>query len=135
MKRYIPDAIYECSSVYKFRFQVIFLTYKKQGLFVSADLIQEMDDIFYFVSKKAEIDIEKLDIQPNYVNMIIHCNPKQTPLNIVKNLKGNSARNFFRAHPEIAKDDKWNGHLWDRGYFIGTLGELSEKTVEIFVGK
>lgn len=134
MKKRIPDTTYEGGSVYRFRFRVIFLTYKKQDLFVSADLIQDLEDVFFFVSKKAEIIIESIDIQPCYVNMIIRFSPKQTPLNVIKNLKGNSARNFFRIHPEIAEEDKWNGHLWDRGYYIGTLGDLTEKTVDIFVG-
>ena len=58
---------------------------------------------------------------------------KYAPTDIVKALKGGSARLFFKAHPEIKKSRFWGGHLWSHSYFMSTLGSMSKDVVEKYI--
>jgi putative transposase len=58
--------------------------------------------------------------------------PKLAPADVVKILKGSSARLWFTAHPET-KRKLWGGHLWSPSYYIGTLGEMSKQVVEEYI--
>ena len=56
-----------------------------------------------------------------------------TPTNIVKALKGGSARLFLKNHPEIKYDKFWGGHIWSRSYYMSTLGNMSKEVVAKYI--
>ncbi|MBS7531929.1 transposase [Hazenella sp. IB182353] len=43
-------------------------------------------------------------------------------------LKGISARKLFLKFPRL-KDKLWDGHLWNRSFYIETNGSISEETI------
>ncbi|MBS7529638.1 transposase [Hazenella sp. IB182353] len=43
-------------------------------------------------------------------------------------LKGISARKLFLKFPRL-KDKLWGGHLWNRSFYIETIGSISEETI------
>ena len=47
---------------------------------------------------------------------------------IISYLKGKSALMFFDRHPEARP--KWGDrHLWARGYYVSTVGNVNEETI------
>ena len=52
--------------------------------------------------------------------------------NMVKALKGVSARLLFKAHPEI-KRQLWGGHLWNPSYFVATVSENIEEQIRAYI--
>ncbi|RYZ90118.1 MAG: IS200/IS605 family transposase, partial [Proteobacteria bacterium] len=54
--------------------------------------------------------------------------PKYSPSDIVKQLKGITARKLFLELPKI-KEKLWGGHLWNPSYSIGTVGDMSKDVV------
>jgi len=47
-------------------------------------------------------------------------------------LKGKSALFFFDRHPEIGA--KWGEkHLWARGYYVSTVGNVNEETIREYI--
>ena len=70
---------------------------------------------------------------PDHVHLLISFKPKYSPSNVVKALKGASARLFFQNHPEIKNNKLWGGHLWSHTYYMGTLGNMSKETVEKYI--
>ena len=59
--------------------------------------------------------------------------PKYAPTDIVKNLKGYTARAFFKKHPEIKHQKLLGGHLWSNSYYMSTLGNMSKDVVERYI--
>ena len=69
---------------------------------------------------------------PDHIHMLISFNPKHAASNIVKTLKGKSARRWFKAYPET-KAMLWGGHLWAPSYFMSTVGSMSKETVKKYI--
>jgi putative transposase len=75
--------------------------------------------------------IIKLSIMPDYIHLFISAHPKHSPMEIVKQLKGVSARIIFLKNPEFKKKEFWGKHLWSGGYYIGTAGIVTAATAGI----
>ena len=52
--------------------------------------------------------------------------------NLIKALKGVSARLLFLKHPEI-KRYLWGGNLWNPSYFVATVSENTEEQIRNYI--
>ena len=129
----IEDAVYERNYVYNFHFHLIWVTKYRKELFTTPELVSEMKDILARIADLNDVSIETMEVMPEHVHMLISFKPKYAPTNVVKALKGGSARLFFANHPEIKNHEFWGGHLWSHSYYMSTLGNMSKATVEKYI--
>ena len=111
----ISGAIYERNYVYNFHFHLVWCTKYRKPVFTNSQLVEEME------------------VMPDHVHLLVSFKPKYSASNVVKALKGASARLFFQNHPEIKNNKLWGGHLWSHSYYMGTLGNMSKETVEKYI--
>ena len=132
-KERIPGAIYERNYIYNFHYHLIWVTKYRHPIFTTKALVNEMKDILIRVASLSEVTIEEMEVMPEHVHLLISFKPKFAPTEIVKNLKGSSARIFFKHHPEIRDSKFWSGHLWSHSYYMSTLGNMSKEVVEQYI--
>lgn len=121
------------TNVYDFHFHVIFVTkYRKKNVFTSKQLHDDIKAIMQKVARNNGIEIEYIEIMPDHMHLMISFKPKEAPSNIVKSLKGASARWWFNQHPET-KEELWGGHLWSPSFFIATCGNVSKDIVTNYI--
>ena len=92
-----------------------------------------MKSILQLVADDNDIVIEKMEVMPDHVHILISFPPKYSATNVVKALKGGSARLFLHNHPEIKQQQYWGGNLWSRSYYMSTLGDMSREVVENYI--
>ena len=109
------------------------VTKYRNPAFTTPELVQEMKDILLRIAQLNDVTVEELEVMPEHVHMLISFKPKYTPTNIVKALKGGSARLFLKNHPEIKHDKFWGGHIWSRSYYMSTLGNMSKEVVAKYI--
>ncbi len=129
----IKDAVYERGYVYNFHFHLIWVTKYRCPAFTTPELMQDMKDILAKIAGLNDITIETMEVMPDHVHLLISFKPKYAPTNVVKALKGGSARLFFEKHPDIKTWKFWNGHLWSSSYYMSTLGNMSKEMVEKYI--
>ena len=78
------------------------------------------------------ITIIKGNIQKDHVHMLLSCPANIAPSKIMQNLKGRSSKLLQEEFPELRKK-YWGQHMWGRGYFCGTVGEVDQKMIEEYV--
>jgi len=64
------------------------------------------------------------EVMPTHVHMIVEEFPDMPCGTILKHVKGDTARAFFRTFPDTRADFP-DGHLWKRGYF--SVGIVSHR--------
>ncbi|WP_125762542.1 IS200/IS605 family transposase [Levilactobacillus mulengensis] len=126
-------AIHERGYVYNFHFHLVWVTKYRHEAFTTPKLVAEMTDILTKIARLNEVTIERMEVMPDYIHLLLSFKPKYAPTNIVKAFKGGSARLFFELHPEIKAQKFWGGHLWSPSYFMSTLGDMSKTTVENYI--
>ena len=129
----IDGAVYERNYVYNFHYHLIWVTKYRQKIFTTPELVNEMKEILLTQASLSEITVETMEVMPDHVHMLISFKPKYAATNVVKALKGHSAKIFFKNHPEIKADKLWGGHLWSHSYYMSTLGNMSKDVVKRYI--
>lgn len=79
-----------------------------------------------------DFTITAMEIMLDHIHMLVDCKPQFYPSDMVKILKGNTARWLFMQHPEL-KQNLWGGHLWNLPYCIVTVSDWSLEKVEQYI--
>ncbi|MFH1579572.1 MAG: IS200/IS605 family transposase [Thermoplasmatota archaeon] len=73
-------------------------------------------------------EVKELEVMADHVHLFIGAPPTESPVGIVKALKGISARVLFDEHP-ILRTMFRQGHLRSPNYYIGTVGHVSAEAM------
>ena len=129
----IEGAVYERNYVYNFHYHLVWVTKYRNKIFTTPQLVEEMKTILLDIAKKSDINIEEIEVMEDHVHMMLSFKPKYSATDVVKNLKGHSAKIFFINHPEIKAAKMWGGHPWSHSYYMGTVGNMSKETVRQYI--
>jgi putative transposase len=88
----------------------------------------------YITSTLASLDVNiiTMEVMPDHIHLLISCKPQVRLSDLIKILKGNTARWLFLKHPEIKKQ-LWGGHLWNPSYFVVTVSDRSLEQVTQYI--
>ena len=64
----------------------------------------------------------------DHVHFLVQSVPMYSPKKIVHIIKSITAREIFRACPEVKKQ-LWGGEFWTDGYFISSVGKHGNESV------
>lgn len=136
MKRHIDkikDANYERGYVYNTNYHLIWVTKYRRQCFTTPELVEEMKSILNHVAELSDVNVQEMEVMPDHIHILCSFKPKYSITDIVKNLKGSSARLFLVNHPEIRKNQFWGNRIWSNSYYVGTVGNMSKETVKQYI--
>lgn len=104
--------------------------YRKQIL--TGDVAQFVQSEIERLCKENAWEIGALNVQEDHVHLFLSAPPAVSPALIANTLKGITARQVFKRHPEVKKQ-VWGGSFWSRSYYVGTVGDMIEETVKTYI--
>ena len=85
------------------------------------------------IALRYEIHFVEIGADEDHVHFLIQSVPTLSPQRIVQTVKSITAREMFKAHPEV-KQKLWGGEFWTKGYYINTVGQYAnEATITNYV--
>src|SRR5437764_5375521 len=93
----------------------------------SAPVDQKLKEVCLEISKRFEITFLEIGTDQDHVHFLVQSVPMLSPKRIVQIIKSITAREIFRACPEVKKQ-LWGGEFWSNGYFISTVGQHGNET-------
>lgn len=125
------NLVHARTCVYNVGYHIIFTTkYSKQ---VFKDKIESrLKEILYQVAEDKEFIIETMEIMPDHVHLFVTTHPKNSPSYIVKMAKGITGRLLLKEFDNL-KQQLYKGHLWNKSYYIETVGNISEESVKQYI--
>ena len=84
------------------------------------------------VCKANYVEIQKGHIRPDHVHLLVSVPANLSVSKLVQYIKGKSSRKLLMEYKELNKR-YWGQHLWARGYFAVTVGNLNEKQIEEYI--
>ena len=79
-----------------------------------------------------ECIIGELNVQEDYIHLLVSVSPKVSVSKMMGTLKGKIAIKLFKSYPKLKQKPYWGNHFWARGYFVSTVG-LDEDTIRKYV--
>ena len=122
----ISNLTYGRGYVYSLQYHIVWCTkYRKKVLLDGID--NEIKDYLNDIAKEYSFSIMAMEVMPDHIHILVDCKPQFFPSDMIKILKGNTARWLFMKHPELKKQ-LWGGHLWNPSYCIVKQYIDSQKT-------
>jgi len=84
------------------------------------------------ICKANEIEILSGHVGKDHVHVFLSCPPNLSPSKIMQLIKGKSSRKLMMEFQHIQKAF-WGRHLWARGYFVATSGNVTDEVVMEYI--
>lgn len=93
-------------------------------------------DLFTILTKIAKdhgFSILEFNTEEDYVHLLIDCSPQHFLPDMLKAMKGVSARLLMKKYGDTLRKKLWGGHLWNPSYFVTTVSENTEAQVRAYI--
>ena len=94
------------------------------------------NSLFVILTKLAAdsgFTIAEFNTDLDHVHLLLECSPQHYIPNIIKGLKGVSARLLMKKYGENLRKKLWGGHLWNPSYFVATVSEQTEEQIRRYI--
>ena len=118
-------------AVYDIKYHFVWVT-KYRYRVLQGDVALRLRELLRQGCEANGLKILKGSVGPDHVHMLLSCPTTMSPSQIMQNLKGRSSRLLQEEFP-VLKKRYWGQHMWARGYFCGTVGEVDQATIAKYI--
>lgn len=91
----------------------------------------DVREILSTLCKYKGVEIVEGAVCADHVHMCVCIPPKISISNFMGYLKGKSTLMIYDRHPEL--QSKWNKAFWARGYYVVTVGNVTEDAIKKYI--
>ena len=103
--------------------------YRKKKLY--GRIREDVRDILKTLCEYKGVEIVEGAVCIDHVHLCVSIPPKMRVSDFMGYLKGKSALMIYDKHPEL--HDKWNKAFWARGYYVATIGNVTESAIKKYI--
>jgi putative transposase len=118
-------------SIYNLKYHIIFCT-KYRYRVLTGEVSERLREIIREVSRTDYVEIISGSISPDHVHVLLSIPPSISLSKVMQYMKGKSSRKLLDEYKNLRKR-YWGQHLWARGYFAVTVGDLNSEEVQRYI--
>jgi putative transposase len=118
-------------TVYQCHYHFVFIPkYRKPVL--RGEVAVRLRDLIREICKSYDIEILKGHVRPDHVHLLLSVPPTMSPSRVMNAIKGKSSNRLMRDF-RVLDRQFWGRHLWSRGYFVATSGNVTDDTLKRYI--
>ena len=118
-------------SRYDIKYHIVWVTkYRKRVL--TGAVGYRLRELIIEICKRNEVEILQGHVSSDHVHMFLSSPPNLSVSKLVQYLKGKTSRKLMMEFRPIQKQF-WGRHLWARGYFAATSGNVTDEVVQEYI--
>ena len=115
---------------WKCQYHIVFIPkYRKKQLY--GRLREDVSDVIKTLCQYKGVEIVEGTVCVDHVHLCVCIPPKMSVSSFMGYLKGKSTLMIYDKHPEL--QSKWSKAFWARGYYIATVGNLTEEAIKKYI--
>ena len=118
--------------VYSIQYHIVWCV-KYRHKIITPKIEKSLMEILRKIANDNEFEIIEINTDLDHIHLLIDCKPQHYIPNIIKALKGVSARLLMLEYGDELKKKLWGGHLWNPSYFIATVSENTEEQIRNYI--
>jgi putative transposase len=118
-------------STYDLRYHVVFCT-KYRYRMLTGQVATRARELIREVCTSNYVDIISGSLSPDHIHLLICVPPSVSLSKIIQYIKGKSSRKLLQEF-ECLRKRYWGQHLWARGYFAVTVGNVNSEDVQRYI--
>ncbi len=120
-------------SVYDLKYHIVWITkYRKPIL--RGEIGKRVRELIRQTCASLDVYIVKGHVSKDHVHLLVSVPPNLAVSELVKRLKGRSSRLMLEEFGELRKA-YWGRHLWARGYFVASSGNVTDEIIAEYIEK
>jgi putative transposase len=120
--------------VYSIQYHIVWCVKYRHKILIN-DIELRLFEILQKIAEDNGFTIIELNADKDHVHLLIDCTPQHYIPDMIKALKGVSARILMKEFSDALKKKLWGGHLWNPSYFIATVSENTEEQIRNYIQK
>jgi putative transposase len=118
--------------VYSIQYHVVWCV-KYRHKVLTCDIEKRLIEILNKIAMDNGFEILECNGDLDHIHLLINCSPQHYIPDMIKALKGVSARLLMKEYGDELKKKLWGGHLWNPSYFIATVSENTEEQIRTYI--
>jgi putative transposase len=114
-------------TVFEIHLHLVWITKYRRPI-LTGDVGQRVRDLIREICGQEDVHIIRGHVSKDHIHLFVSIPPQVTISRLVQRLKGKSAYKLFQEFPHLRKKF-WGQHLWARGYFCCSSGNVTDETV------
>ena len=115
---------------WKCQYHIVFIPkYRKKQLY--GRLREDVRDVIKTLCQNKGVEIVEGAVCVDHVHLCVCIPPKMNVSSFMGYLKGKSTLMIYDKHPEL--QSKWSKAFWARGYYVATVGNLTEEAIKKYI--
>ena len=115
---------------WKCQYHIVFIPkYRKKQLY--GRLREDVSDVIKTLCQYKGVEIVEGTVCVDHVHLCVCIPPKMSVSSFMGYLKGKSTLMIYDKHPEL--QSKWSKAFWARGYYVATVGNLTEEAIKKYI--
>ncbi|WP_341795094.1 IS200/IS605 family transposase [Rickettsia endosymbiont of Rhinocyllus conicus] len=120
-------------TVYYHRYHIVWIT-KYRYKVLTYDIKKRVREIITLVAEELNIKIENGVISSDHIHIFANIPPHIKVSEFVQKAKGRSSKKIQEEFP-ILRKKYWGRHLWARGYFSSTSGNVTDDMINEYINR
>jgi putative transposase len=118
-------------AVYDLKYHIVWITkYRRKVL--RGDIGMRTRELIRQTCATLDVKIEQGHVSVDHIHLLVSVPPHTSVSELVKRLKGRSSRKLLQEYGELRRK-YWGKHLWARGYFAVSTGNVTEDMVRTYI--
>ena len=130
----IMNLTYGRGYVYAIEYHIVWCV-KYRRKVITPSIEEYLISVLKNIAKDNDFEITEINTALDHVHLLISCSPQHYLPNMMKALKGVSARLIMKKYGDILKPQLYGGHLWNPRYFVATVSENTEDQIKTYIQK
>ena len=118
--------------VYSIQYHLVWCV-KYRRKILTIEIEKDLIEILNKIARDNNFEILECNGDLDHIHLLINCSPQHYIPDMIKALKGVSARLLMKKYGEYINEMLWGGHLWNPSYFIATVSENTERQIREYI--
>jgi putative transposase len=92
---------------------------------------KDIQEIIKTLCRYKKVEIIEGAVCSDHIHICVSIPPKLSVSEFMGYLKGKSALMIFDKYPE--QGGKWDRHFWATGYYVATVGNMTESSIKAYI--
>ena len=118
-------------TTYDCKYHIVWITkYRKKVL--GGEVGKRVRELVREICKRHDVEILRGHVSKDHVHLFVSVPPHLAISKLVQYLKGKSSYKLMQENKQISRLF-WGRHLWARGYFVATLGNITDEIIMEYI--
>ena len=113
-------------------YHIVLVPKYRKDIFKNTHVVRCCRLVFQEIANKYGYKILALEVIEDHIHLFLEIHPTHSLSRTFQLFKGISARKLFWRFPSLKKK-LWGGHLWSKGKFFRSVGEVTSERIEFYI--